>query len=55
MSDVQIWKYVLKWGFAQNLELSSNSTSFSKDDNTLAINAITAHSILMSINNMAIM
>ncbi|RGB41118.1 TLD-domain-containing protein [Rhizophagus diaphanus] len=36
MSEVQVWEYVLKWGFAQNPELSSDPTSFSVDDfNTL--------------------
>ncbi|GBC26072.2 BTB/POZ protein [Rhizophagus irregularis DAOM 181602=DAOM 197198] len=29
MSEVQIWEHVLKWGFAQNPELSSDPTSFS--------------------------
>ncbi|EXX56278.1 uncharacterized protein OCT59_020366 [Rhizophagus irregularis] len=36
MSEVQIWEHVLKWGFAQNPELSSDPTSFSVEDfNTL--------------------
>ncbi|UZO02820.1 uncharacterized protein OCT59_021298 [Rhizophagus irregularis] len=35
-SEVQIWEHVLKWGFAQNPELPSEITNFSKDDfNTL--------------------
>src|SRR6266480_16519 len=36
MSEVQVWKHVLKWGLGQNPELSSDPTSLSKDDfNTL--------------------
>jgi len=36
MSVVQIWERVLKWGHAQNPELSSDPTSLSKEDfNTL--------------------
>src|SRR5271154_3328962 len=32
MSEVQLWEYVLKWGLAQNPELSSDPSSYSKDD-----------------------
>ena len=32
MSEIQIWEYVIKWGLAQNPELSSDPTSLSKDD-----------------------
>ncbi|RIA85053.1 hypothetical protein C1645_741855 [Glomus cerebriforme] len=32
MSEIQVWEYVLKWGLARNPELSSDPTSFSKDD-----------------------
>ncbi|GBC27228.2 carbohydrate-binding module family 13 protein [Rhizophagus irregularis DAOM 181602=DAOM 197198] len=36
MSEIQVWEHVIKWGHAQNPELSSDPTSFSKDDfNTL--------------------
>ncbi|UZO02744.1 uncharacterized protein OCT59_021223 [Rhizophagus irregularis] len=36
MSEIQVWEHVIKWGFAQNPELPSDPTSFSKDDfNTL--------------------
>ncbi|GES81070.1 carbohydrate-binding module family 13 protein [Rhizophagus clarus] len=36
MSEIQIWDHVLKWGLAQNPELPSEVTNFSKDDfNTL--------------------
>src|SRR6266498_911379 len=36
MSEIQIWEHVIKWGLAQNPELPSDPTSFSKDDfNTL--------------------
>ncbi|GES83729.1 carbohydrate-binding module family 13 protein [Rhizophagus clarus] len=32
MNDVQIWDHVLKWGIAQNPELSSDPSSYSNDD-----------------------
>ncbi|GET03016.1 kinase-like domain-containing protein [Rhizophagus clarus] len=32
MSVIQIWENVLKWGIAQNPELSSDLSSYSKDD-----------------------
>ena len=32
MGEVQIWKYALKWGIAQNPELPSDPTTFSKED-----------------------
>ena len=32
MSGVQVWEHVLKWGIAQNPELSSDPSSYSKDD-----------------------
>ncbi|CAB4417836.1 unnamed protein product [Rhizophagus irregularis] len=32
MSEIQIWEYVLKWGLAQNPDLPSDLTNFSKDD-----------------------
>ena len=36
MSEIQIWENVLKWGLAQNPELPSDHTNYSKDDfNTL--------------------
>jgi len=36
MRDIQIWEYVLKWGIAQNPELPSDPSNYSKDDfNTL--------------------
>jgi hypothetical protein len=36
MSEIQVWEYVVKWGHAQNPELPSDPTRFSKDDfNTL--------------------
>ena len=31
MSETQIWEYVLKWGIAQNPELPSDHTTYSKD------------------------
>ncbi|EXX62003.1 uncharacterized protein OCT59_000308 [Rhizophagus irregularis] len=36
MKEIEVWEHVIKWGLAQNPELSSDPTSFSKDDfNTL--------------------
>src|SRR5579871_1673655 len=32
MSEIQIWEHVLKWGHAQNPELHTDPTRFSKDD-----------------------
>jgi hypothetical protein len=32
MSEIQIWKYVIKWGLAHNPELPSDPSTFSKDD-----------------------
>jgi hypothetical protein len=31
MNEVQVWEHVIKWGLAQNPELPSNPTNFSKD------------------------
>jgi hypothetical protein len=36
MDDIKVWEYVLKWGIAQNPELPSDPSNYSKDDfNTL--------------------
>src|SRR3954451_25462389 len=32
MSESQVWEHVLKWGLAQNPELPSDITNFSKED-----------------------
>src|SRR5437763_9082722 len=32
MSEIQVWEHMIKWGFAQNPELPSDLTSFSKED-----------------------
>ncbi|RGB42398.1 hypothetical protein C1646_751052 [Rhizophagus diaphanus] len=32
MSEIQVWEHVLKWGHAQNPELPSDITNYSKDD-----------------------
>ncbi|RGB30937.1 hypothetical protein C1646_277861 [Rhizophagus diaphanus] len=38
MSEIQVWEHVIKWGLAQNQELPSDPTNFSKDDfNSLKI------------------
>src|SRR5205809_3929040 len=36
INEIQVWEHVIKWGLAQNPELPSDLTSFSKNDfNTL--------------------
>jgi hypothetical protein len=36
MKEIQVWEHIIKWGLAQNPELPSDPTSYSKDDfNTL--------------------
>jgi hypothetical protein len=32
MDEIQVWEHVLKWGPAQNPELPSDPTNFSKED-----------------------
>ncbi|CAB4426083.1 unnamed protein product [Rhizophagus irregularis] len=32
MNEIQVWEHVIKWGLAQNPELPSDPTSFSKND-----------------------
>ncbi|PKY31569.1 hypothetical protein RhiirB3_475247 [Rhizophagus irregularis] len=32
MSEIQVWKYVIKWGLAQNPELPTDPANFSKED-----------------------
>ena len=32
MKDAQVWEYIIKWGIAQNPELSSDFSNYSKDD-----------------------
>ncbi len=32
MSEIQVWEHIIKWGLAQNPEIPSDPTSFSKDD-----------------------
>ena len=40
MSEVQVWENVLKWGYAQNPELSSNPTNLSKEDFNILKNTL---------------
>src|SRR5579871_3418927 len=40
MSEVQIWEHVLKWGHAQNLELSTDPTNLSKEDFNILKNTL---------------
>src|ERR1043166_6861253 len=40
MSEIQVWEHVLKWGLAQNPELPSDPTTFSKDDFNILKNTL---------------
>jgi hypothetical protein len=40
MRDIQIWEHVLKWGIAQNPELSSDPSSYSKDNFNILKNTL---------------
>ena len=40
MKEVQVWEYVLKWGLAQNPELPSDLTRFSKNDFNILKNTL---------------
>ncbi|GBB99753.1 hypothetical protein RclHR1_03620002 [Rhizophagus clarus] len=40
MSEIQVWKYVLKWGLAQNPELSTDPATFSKEDFNILKNTL---------------
>jgi hypothetical protein len=40
MSEVHIWEHILKWGHAQNPELPSDPTNFSKDDFNILKNTL---------------
>ncbi|RIA82868.1 hypothetical protein C1645_834688 [Glomus cerebriforme] len=40
ISEIQVWEHVLKWGLAQNPELPSDPTRFSKDDFNILKNTL---------------
>uniref|UniRef100_U9TTG0 Kelch-like protein 17 n=1 Tax=Rhizophagus irregularis (strain DAOM 181602 / DAOM 197198 / MUCL 43194) TaxID=747089 RepID=U9TTG0_RHIID len=40
MREIQVWEQVIKWGFAQNPELPSDPTNFSKNDFNLLKNTL---------------
>ena len=40
MSDIQVWENVLKWGIAQNPELPSDPSNYSKDDFNILKNTL---------------
>ncbi|GBC41161.2 carbohydrate-binding module family 13 protein [Rhizophagus irregularis DAOM 181602=DAOM 197198] len=40
MKEIQVWEHVIKWGLAQNPELSSDITKFSKNDFIILKNTI---------------
>jgi hypothetical protein len=40
ISEIQIWEHILKWGLAQNSELPSDFTNYSKDDFNILKNTL---------------
>src|SRR5581483_2932332 len=40
MSEIQVWEHILKWGHAQNPELSTDPTSLSKEDFNILKNTL---------------
>ncbi|GES99117.1 carbohydrate-binding module family 13 protein [Rhizophagus clarus] len=40
MDEIEVWKHVLKWGLAQNPELPSDPTNFSKEDFNILRNCL---------------
>jgi hypothetical protein len=40
MSEIQVWEHVLKWGIAQNPELSSDLMNYSKEDFNILKNTL---------------
>jgi hypothetical protein len=40
MDEIQVWEHVLKWGLAQNPELPSDPTNFSKEDFNILKNSL---------------
>ncbi|GES96382.1 carbohydrate-binding module family 13 protein [Rhizophagus clarus] len=52
MSEIQVWKYVLKWGLAQNPELPSDPETFSKEDFNVLKNTLQQFIPFIKFNNL---
>jgi hypothetical protein len=52
MSEIQVWKYVIKWGLAQNPELPSDPAIFSKDDFNVLKNTLQRLIPFIKFNNL---
>ncbi|UZO02468.1 uncharacterized protein OCT59_020948 [Rhizophagus irregularis] len=52
MSEIQVWRYVIKWGLAQNPELPSDLAIFSKDDFNVLKNTLQQLIPFIKFNNL---
>ncbi|GBB99764.1 hypothetical protein RclHR1_03620013 [Rhizophagus clarus] len=52
MSEIQVWKYVVKWGIAQNPELPSDPATFSKEDFNILKNTLQQFIPFIKFNNL---
>ncbi|PKY17882.1 hypothetical protein RhiirB3_404799, partial [Rhizophagus irregularis] len=52
MSEIQVWRYVIKWGLAQNPELPSDLATFSKDDFNVLKNTLQQLIPFIKFNNL---
>ncbi|EXX77590.1 hypothetical protein RirG_022470 [Rhizophagus irregularis DAOM 197198w] len=52
MSDIQVWEHVLKWGIAQNPQISSEPSNCSKDDFNTLKNTLQQFIPLIKFNNL---
>uniref|UniRef100_U9UMS6 Kelch-like protein 17 n=1 Tax=Rhizophagus irregularis (strain DAOM 181602 / DAOM 197198 / MUCL 43194) TaxID=747089 RepID=U9UMS6_RHIID len=52
ISEIQVWKYVIKWGLAQNPELPSDPATFSKEDFNVLKNTLQQLIPFIKFNNL---
>ncbi|GES96384.1 BTB/POZ protein [Rhizophagus clarus] len=52
MSEIQVWKYVIKWGLAKNPEFPSDPASFSKEDFNVLKNTLQQFIPFIKFNNL---
>ncbi|UZO02471.1 uncharacterized protein OCT59_020951 [Rhizophagus irregularis] len=52
MSEIQVWKYVIKWGLAQNPELPTDPATFSKEDFNILKNTLQQFIPFIKFNNL---
>ncbi|GES83884.1 kinase-like domain-containing protein [Rhizophagus clarus] len=52
MKEIQVWEHVLKWGIAQNPELPSDPSSYSKDDFSVLKNTLLQFIPLIKFHNL---